>query len=178
MYLLWLLGSRGNAPASLRFVAGWSQVVLRVRKSASSPGARASSWGIMAFELQCEVTHRRYRRRHLVSLAQQDSLHGEADWAAVAELMLVQARSILSRLNARATDLLFPHEGIAHDMNLIDDDGEAVLIPFDETARRLIAALPTAEKLGAMARQLQPYAVNVYSKEITVPAVDSREVLQ
>jgi CRISPR-associated endonuclease/helicase Cas3 len=77
----------------------------------------------------------------------------------------LDARSILSRLNARATDLLFPHEDIARDMNLIDDDGEAILIPFDDAARHLIAALPSAEQLGAMARQLQPYAVNVYPKD-------------
>jgi CRISPR-associated endonuclease/helicase Cas3 len=92
-------------------------------------------------------------------------------------------RSILSRLNARASDLLFPHEDIARDMNLIDDDGEAILIPFDDTARRLIAALPTADNLGAMARQLQPYAVNVYPKDfealraagIIVPATDDEQ---
>jgi CRISPR-associated endonuclease/helicase Cas3 len=73
-------------------------------------------------------------------------------------------RKILPRLNARATDLLFPHEDIARDMTLVDDEGEAILIPFDDIARRLIAALPTAENAGTLVRRLQGYTVNVYPR--------------
>ncbi len=68
-------------------------------------------------------------------------------------------------------------------MRLIDDQEEAILIPFDDTARRLIAALPTADNLGPIARQLQPYTVGVYPRDfealrtagIIVPATDDEQ---
>ena len=77
----------------------------------------------------------------------------------------LDAPRILPRLNAGAADLLFPHEDIAREMQLTDDESETILIPFDETARGLIEALPNAENLGAIARQLQPYTVGVYPKD-------------
>ena len=90
---------------------------------------------------------------------------------------------ILRRLNAGVSDLLFPHEEVARDMHLIDDVEEAILIPFDDTARRLIVALRTAENLGPIARMLQPYTVGVYPGDfqalvtagVIVPATDDQQ---
>ena len=73
--------------------------------------------------------------------------------------------SVLPRLNARAADMLFPHEDIAKAMHLIDDDGETILIPFDITAERLIAELPQTANLARLTRLLQPYTVNVYPRD-------------
>ena len=72
---------------------------------------------------------------------------------------------ILQRLHVHRTDLLMPHEAIARDMRLIDDGAEAVIIPWDETARRLIAELEVAERVGAIARRLQRYVVAIYDKD-------------
>jgi CRISPR-associated endonuclease/helicase Cas3 len=80
----------------------------------------------------------------------------------------LDADAILPRLNAQATDLLFPHEDVARDMRLIEDESEAILIPFDDNARRLIGALPSADNRGLIARRLQPYTVNVYPKNFDV----------
>jgi CRISPR-associated endonuclease/helicase Cas3 len=80
----------------------------------------------------------------------------------------LDAHAILPRLNVQATDLLFPHEDVARDMRLIEDESEAILIPFDDNARRLIEALPRADNRGLIARQLQAYTVNLYPKHFEI----------
>jgi CRISPR-associated endonuclease/helicase Cas3 len=95
----------------------------------------------------------------------------------------LDAHAILPRLNAQATDLLFPHEDVARDMRLVEDEGEAILIPFDDPARQLINALPSADNRGLMAHRLQPYTVNLYPKNFdglraagwVVPATDDEQ---
>jgi len=100
-----------------------------------------------------------------LSLAALEAYFRRLYWARQLGRDGLDAPRILPRLNAGASDLLFPHEDIARDMRLIDDQEEAILIPFDDTARRLIAALPTADNLGPIARQLQPYTVGVYPRD-------------
>lgn len=77
----------------------------------------------------------------------------------------LDAHAILPRLNARASTLLFPHEDIAHDFQLIDDAGEGVIIPWNAEARRLIAALKTSEQRSHLVGLLDRYTVGVYARD-------------
>ena len=68
---------------------------------------------------------------------------------------------ILQRMNERAKDMLFPFESIARDFRLIDGGLLPVLIPFDDNAKRLLEELEHTDRIGAIARKLNRYAVNV-----------------
>jgi CRISPR-associated endonuclease/helicase Cas3 len=68
---------------------------------------------------------------------------------------------ILPRLQDRSKDLLFPFEDIARDFRLITDQSRPILIPFGKVGERLIAELGSAEEVGAIARKLQRYVVQV-----------------
>jgi CRISPR-associated endonuclease/helicase Cas3 len=70
-------------------------------------------------------------------------------------------RQIILRLQERKGDLLFPFETIARDFRLIEDGMLPILIPFDAEARRLLKDLQTTERVGEVARRLQPYVVQV-----------------
>jgi CRISPR-associated endonuclease/helicase Cas3 len=70
-------------------------------------------------------------------------------------------KQILSRLEERQGDLLFPFEAIARDFKLIDDGMPPILIPFDADARLLLKDLATTERVGEVARGLQPYVVQL-----------------
>jgi CRISPR-associated endonuclease/helicase Cas3 len=74
-------------------------------------------------------------------------------------------KQILARLEERKGDLLFPFEAIARDFKLIEDGMLPILIPFDEAARRLLTELETTERVGAAARRLQPYVVQVHQSQ-------------
>lgn len=67
----------------------------------------------------------------------------------------------MSRLEERTGDLLFPFEVIARDFKLIEDGMLPILIPFDDDARGLLKHLATTERVGEIARRLQPYVVQV-----------------
>jgi CRISPR-associated endonuclease/helicase Cas3 len=71
-------------------------------------------------------------------------------------------KQILTRLDERKGDLLFPFEAIARDFKLIEDGMLPILIPFDKKARRLLGKLRYAERAGRLARALQPYVVQVH----------------
>jgi CRISPR-associated endonuclease/helicase Cas3 len=73
--------------------------------------------------------------------------------------------SILARLNARASDLLLPHESVARDMRLIDDAAVTIIVPRDQTARRLISDLEASDRVGSIARNLQRYGVGLYARD-------------
>lgn len=68
---------------------------------------------------------------------------------------------ILGRLEERRGCLLFPFEAIARDFRLIEDGMLPILIPFDAQGRRHLRDLETAERVGEIARKLQPYVVQV-----------------
>ena len=70
-------------------------------------------------------------------------------------------KQILGRLEERKADLLFPFETIAREFRLIEDGMLPILIPFDANARRLLKELETTERVGEVARCLQPYVVQV-----------------
>ncbi|MDX1488228.1 MAG: CRISPR-associated helicase Cas3', partial [Acidiferrobacterales bacterium] len=54
-----------------------------------------------------------------------------------------------------------PFDMVAQQFRMIENTQQAVIIPFDKTARKAIRDLEHAEKVGGIARQLQPYTVQV-----------------
>ena len=70
-------------------------------------------------------------------------------------------QQILGRLEERKDKLLFPFEAVARDFKLIEDGMLPILIPFDDEARALLRELETTERVGEIARCLQPYVVQV-----------------
>ena len=73
----------------------------------------------------------------------------------------LDAKGILPRLNAQAHEGWLPFADIARDFQMIEGGMEPVIIPYNDTARRLLAELAEAERPGRLARKLQPYIVNV-----------------
>jgi len=62
--------------------------------------------------------------------------------------------------------LWIPFEGIAREFRMIRDDGWPVLVPYDEEARGLIAALRRDGPSGGLLRKLQRFSVNVYAQDL------------
>ena len=77
----------------------------------------------------------------------------------------LDTHSILPRLHRKRADLLMPYESVARDMRLIPDGTEAIIIPWDDAARQLLAELEDADRVGHIARRLQRYVVTVYPKD-------------
>ena len=72
-------------------------------------------------------------------------------------------KNILPLLNERCCDLWFPFEEVAKAFRIIEDVQQPILIPYDDVARRNIESLRHVERIGGIARQLQPYVVPVHS---------------
>jgi CRISPR-associated endonuclease/helicase Cas3 len=72
-------------------------------------------------------------------------------------------KNILGLLNGRCRDLWFPFEDVAKAFRIIEDAQQPILIPYDDVARQNIEALGHAERVGGIARKLQPYVVPVHS---------------
>ena len=68
---------------------------------------------------------------------------------------------ILDALGSSARELFFPFREVAEKFRLIKEEGEALLIPFDDRARGLIAGLRRTEFPGGVLRRLQRYTVQV-----------------
>jgi CRISPR-associated endonuclease/helicase Cas3 len=68
---------------------------------------------------------------------------------------------ILGMLNERAHEGLLPLEDVAKAFRMIDSAMEPVIIPFDDEARKFLAKLADTDDIRGVARQLQPYIVNV-----------------
>jgi hypothetical protein len=86
-------------------------------------------------------------------------------------------QDILARLNEIAmSNLWIPFETVGRDFRIIRDEGLSVLIPYDDTARDLLASLRQTGLTSTLARALQPYGVQVYSRDFAalqeVGAVD------
>ena len=79
----------------------------------------------------------------------------------------LDAKDILRLLRERGRSLDFPFETIAGEFRLIETAMVPVIVPWcgadglDDTAERLLEELRWAQRPGRIARQLQPYAVQV-----------------
>jgi len=67
--------------------------------------------------------------------------------------------ALIERMHRARLDV--PFEDIARDFRMIEDTQKPVIIPWDDDARRAVESLRFAEEVGRLARQLQPYIVNV-----------------
>jgi CRISPR-associated endonuclease/helicase Cas3 len=102
-----------------------------------------------------------FRRHHdPLALDAIEDFFREVYWSEGAQDGL-DKKKVLDRLREREGDLLFPFEAIARDFRLIEDGMLPVLISFDERARRLLHDLETTDRVGELARGLQPYVVQV-----------------
>jgi len=76
----------------------------------------------------------------------------------------LDAKQILTRLHDRAPTLDFEFESIANDFRMIEDFMVPIIMPWDDTAERNLSDLEHAERVGGIARKLQPYIVQVPPK--------------
>ena len=79
----------------------------------------------------------------------------------------LDAKDILRTHSERTTSLDFPFETIAKEFRLIETPMVPVIVPYrgaegnDDTVERLVGELEWVERPGRIARQLQPYVVQV-----------------
>ena len=79
----------------------------------------------------------------------------------------LDAKHILRQLRERRRDLDFPFETIAREFRLIETAMVPVIVPYrgehgeDKTAERLLTELERVERPSWVARQLQPYLVQI-----------------
>jgi CRISPR-associated helicase Cas3/CRISPR-associated endonuclease Cas3-HD len=60
---------------------------------------------------------------------------------------------------------LFQYKTAAQNFQLIDEKSRSVIIPYDDQARKLIAALKTADSPKPYLKQLQPYIINLFDND-------------
>lgn len=73
-------------------------------------------------------------------------------------------KDILGKLKERANTLLFPFATIARDFQMIESGMAPVIVPYEGEGRRLLKnlhSLPEGVPVGRLARQLQPYTVQI-----------------
>jgi CRISPR-associated endonuclease/helicase Cas3 len=75
------------------------------------------------------------------------------------------SRGILADFRLGRNAVSFDFATAADKFKLIDEDTQAVIVPYDDTARRLLEELRRSPYPLSVARKLQPYTVNVYAKE-------------
>lgn len=77
----------------------------------------------------------------------------------------LDAKKILATVEERSGDLAFPFEKIAEDFQLIEGGTHDVIIPFGDDAESKIDKLRRSDSPWRIARELQGYAVTIYSPE-------------
>ena len=88
----------------------------------------------------------------------------EVYWVKKSEL---DGKNILGMLNKRHRDFDFPFETVSREFQLIETAMKPVIVPYpdtnggNETVSRLLRDLEREERSGHIARQLQPYTVQV-----------------
>ncbi len=73
----------------------------------------------------------------------------------------LDAKNLLAMHNNHAPNLSFPFQNIAKAFSMIESHLQPVIVPLDRNAKGLVQSLRIAEKVGGIARQLQPYLVQV-----------------
>ncbi|MEN6441445.1 MAG: CRISPR-associated helicase Cas3' [Syntrophobacter sp.] len=79
----------------------------------------------------------------------------------------LDSEHILDDLQEGLRDCYFPFETVARKFRIIKKEGETLIVPFDEKARKAIDRLRYAEFPGKILRDLQRYTVQVYPHELT-----------
>lgn len=73
----------------------------------------------------------------------------------------LDAKKLLAMHSDHAPNLSFPFQNIAKAFNMIESHLLPVIVPLDDTAKSLVQSLRFADKVGGIARQLQPYLVQI-----------------
>lgn len=73
----------------------------------------------------------------------------------------LDAKKLLPMHNDHALNLSFPFQNIAKAFSMIESHLQPVIVPLDDAANRLVQSLRFADKVGGIARQLQPYLVQI-----------------
>ena len=74
--------------------------------------------------------------------------------------------NILQKHSKAAKSLDFPFQTIADKFRIIKSPMLPLIIPFDSKAEKLIDALRHADHIGGILRELQPYTVQIYEKDL------------
>ena len=74
--------------------------------------------------------------------------------------------NILQKHSKAAKSLDFPFQTIADKFRMIKSPMLPLIIPFDSKAEKLIDALRHADHIGGILRELQPYTVQIYEKDL------------
>jgi CRISPR-associated helicase Cas3/CRISPR-associated endonuclease Cas3-HD len=78
----------------------------------------------------------------------------------------MDAKQVLSQIQAGADGVAFPFASIAKKFQFIDNATSALIVPWDEKAQEYVAAAEWNRYPGSFARVLQPYVVQVYQYEL------------
>lgn len=73
----------------------------------------------------------------------------------------LDAKRLLDMHKDHAPKLTFPFQNIAKAFNMIESHLLPVIVPLDDKASGLVQSLHFAQKVGGIARQLQPYLVQI-----------------
>ncbi len=73
----------------------------------------------------------------------------------------LDSHNIIKRCENHARSCDFDFENMARDMRLIESYQRPIIIQWDEESIRLVRQLEFAEKVGGIARKLQPYTVQI-----------------
>ena len=74
--------------------------------------------------------------------------------------------NILQKHSKAAKSLDFPFQTIADKFRIIKSPMLPLIIPFDSKAEKLMDALRHADHIGGLLRELQPYTVQIYEKDL------------
>lgn len=74
-------------------------------------------------------------------------------------------KDIIGELNEAINELCINFKTAAEKFRLIEENTHPVIIPYDETAVKIIEKLKYAESYGSILRSLQSYTVNIYEND-------------
>lgn len=118
----------------------------------------ADDWAIPAeLEQYAQAFHRVYRKHadNLLSLDAIRAYFSEVYWVKEQQM---DASGILGSVRHLEG---IPYEQMASDFRMIESNMLPVIVPYDREARSLLEALAFADRVGGIARKLQPYLVQV-----------------
>ena len=78
----------------------------------------------------------------------------------------LDAKHVLSQIQAGADGVAFPFASIAKEFQFIDSATSPLIVPWDEKAQDLVSQAEWNRYPGSFARVLQPYVVQVYQYEM------------
>lgn len=99
------------------------------------------------------------RHSNLGSLATIEDYFGEVYWRKGGSAL--DRHKVMQRFRADRTGTDFAFRSVAEAFRLIEDGMTPVIVPRDGRSRKAVGALPYVERIGGIARTLQPYTVQV-----------------